>query len=61
MFLFIQNIHRWKNVRELYLNENLGLIGDVGLELFSLDFERDLRLAKFTDNADITPLPLSCR
>jgi hypothetical protein len=48
-------------LRELYLKENLGLIGEVGLELFSLDFERDLRLAKFTDNADMTPLPLSCK
>jgi len=25
----------------LYLNKNLGLDGDVGLELFSLDFDKD--------------------
>ena len=50
-----------RKLRGLYLNENLGLIGDVGLELFSLDFERDLRLIKFTDNADITPFPRSCK
>ncbi len=36
-------------------------MGEVGLELFSLDFERDLRLAKLTDKADITPWPLSCK
>jgi hypothetical protein len=44
-----------QSLLELRLNENLGLEGEVGLELLSLDFERDLRRIRFTDKAEITP------
>ena len=44
----------------LYLKTNLGLDGDVGLELFSLDFDIDLRLND-DDNAEIPRLAGSCK
>lgn len=49
------------NLPGLYLKENFGLEGEVGLELLSVDLDLDRRRTEFIDNAEIRPCPGNCK